>query len=72
MKLQPNLQVPAGYQPPQQSNNFGQAPTQEYQKTDTIRNQVNLKKQSLKLELVEGRSTDMRLCFSFDASAACR
>ena len=51
---------------------MGQGPTQEYQKTDTIRNQVNLKKQSLKLAPVEGRPTDMHLTFTFDASAACR
>jgi len=52
---------------------YGQMPrTQEYQRTATIRNQVNLKKQTLKLERVEGAPSSLAIHFTFDASAACR
>mmetsp|Transcript_10892 Transcript_10892/g.18893 ORF Transcript_10892/g.18893 Transcript_10892/m.18893 type:complete len:397 (-) Transcript_10892:1559-2749(-) len=49
-----------------------QTHTHEYQKTSTIRNQVNLKKGSLALERTARDSQAHRITFTFDASADCR
>ncbi|KAF5838659.1 hypothetical protein DUNSADRAFT_2423 [Dunaliella salina] len=46
--------------------------TQAYQRTATIRNQVNLRKQSLRLEPVNGSKELLSISFTFDASSACR
>ena len=70
--LVPPLQGPAppyGQVPPQ----YGQQPrTQEYQRTATIRNQVNLKKQTLRVDPAPGNDQELVISFTFDASAACR
>lgn len=64
------------YQQPYGPGQFGQPPrpvsAQEYQTTATIRNQVNLKKHTLKLVPLEGSPDTLSISFSFDASAACR
>lgn len=46
-------------------------PTQEYQQTATIRNQVNLKKHTLRLEATADPQV-LAITFTFDASASCR
>lgn len=46
-------------------------PTQEYQQTATIRNQVNLKKHTLRLEATADPQV-LAITFVFDASASCR
>lgn len=46
--------------------------THEYQQTQTIRNQVNLKKKSLRLQPLQGSTTEFLLEFNFDASTPCR
>ncbi len=50
-----------------------QAPKpQEYQRTATVRNQVNLKKGTLKLEKAAGAEDVLAITFKFDATAAGR
>ncbi|KAI8469170.1 MAG: zinc finger, C3HC4 type-domain-containing protein [Monoraphidium minutum] len=65
-----------GGQPPVAPPGRGPVPrpvaAQEYQQTSTIKNQVNLKKPSLKVVPLEGRPHEFRLEFAFDASAPCR
>lgn len=71
--------MPTPYQPPvyaPQQQQYGQPPrapvqTQEYQTTATIRNQVNLKKPTLKLE-PSSQAGVFSISFKFDASAPCR
>src|SRR5689334_2871109 len=64
--------------PPQFAPNghYGQPPrpplTHEYQQTQTIKNQVNLRKKTLRLQPVAESSTEFRLQFNFDASTPCR
>eukprot|EP00879_Flechtneria_rotunda_P027176 GHRR01029053.1.p1 GENE.GHRR01029053.1~~GHRR01029053.1.p1 ORF type:complete len:156 (-),score=38.99 GHRR01029053.1:1725-2123(-) len=64
-------------QAPYTPGHYGQLPPHipvihEYQQLQVIRNQVNLKKTTLRLAPVEGSSTELELQFSFDASAPCR
>lgn len=67
-----------GQQPPAAPDGaFGQPPrpqveTQTYHQTATVKNQVNLKKSSLKVEPIAGRPHDFSLAFTFDATAPCR
>ena len=49
-----------------------QAPPQQLTKTATIRNSVNLKKSSLGVKAAPGNPHQLRICFTFDASAPCR
>eukprot|EP00775_Hariotina_reticulata_P014623 gene14623-14759_t len=70
---------PLGLGPPQFSplpGHYGQPargpPTHEYQQTQTIKNQVNLKKKTLRLQPINNSSTEFLLQFAFDASAPCR
>ncbi|KAL6765178.1 zinc finger, C3HC4 type-domain-containing protein [Haematococcus lacustris] len=69
-------QGPTAFPPPAShphgASQPGNARTQEYQRTATIRNQVNLKKPTLKLQNVPGSADRMVICFTFDASAPCR
>mmetsp|Transcript_4725 Transcript_4725/g.10220 ORF Transcript_4725/g.10220 Transcript_4725/m.10220 type:complete len:389 (+) Transcript_4725:200-1366(+) len=67
------------YQAPYMPGQYGQpprpqvqVPVQEYQTTSTIRNQVNLKKPTLKITASPGNSQELSVSFRFDASAACR
>lgn len=81
---QPNYQQPYmpgqyGQPPPPGSAGARQAPapgppppTNEVQATQTIRNQVNLKKTSIKVQPLPGSSSQFSISFSFDATAACR
>uniref|UniRef100_A0A383VHQ5 RING-type E3 ubiquitin transferase n=1 Tax=Tetradesmus obliquus TaxID=3088 RepID=A0A383VHQ5_TETOB len=86
---QPNIQqgpqggpMPSGVQAsPAVPGQYGQrpAPTHEYHQTQTIKNQVNLKKKTLRLEPLQDSSsnssssnTKFALRFAFDASAPCR
>ncbi|KAI8464107.1 MAG: hypothetical protein J3K34DRAFT_127513 [Monoraphidium minutum] len=79
--LPPPPVLPGAFsQAPSAGSGFGQparpaaaaAATHEYHQTSTVKNQVNLKKASLKLAPVEGRPHDFGLQFTFDATAACR
>jgi hypothetical protein len=70
-------QQPAIHQPTTYPCHYGQAPvrpmaTHEYQQTQTIKNQVNVKKQTLRLEPVPGQPNLLSIQFAFDASAPCR
>eukprot|EP00878_Enallax_costatus_P002146 GHUV01002314.1.p1 GENE.GHUV01002314.1~~GHUV01002314.1.p1 ORF type:complete len:365 (+),score=80.41 GHUV01002314.1:265-1359(+) len=71
-------QAPYGNMPPMYAPNghYGQPPrpplTHEYQQTQTIKNQVNLRKKTLRLQPVAGSNTEFQLEFSFDASTPCR
>ncbi|KAG2442753.1 hypothetical protein HXX76_002834 [Chlamydomonas incerta] len=72
----PPVLGPAPQQQPYPQQPFGQPPrppvqTQECQTTATIRNQVNLKKQTLTLEATAQQGV-FNITFSFDASAPCR
>lgn len=79
MQLFPPLILQSGQQqqqmqPPQQ--HYPQTPpravpTQEYQQTATIRNQVNLKKHTLRLEATADPNV-LAITFTCDASASCR
>jgi hypothetical protein len=75
--------VPPGVQvAPTVPGQYGQrpAPTHEYHQTQTIKNQVNLKKKTLRLEPLQdsvisnssSSSKEFALRFAFDASAPCR
>ncbi|KAF6252455.1 zinc finger, C3HC4 type-domain-containing protein [Scenedesmus sp. NREL 46B-D3] len=74
--------VPPGVQfSPAVPGQYGQRPasTHEYHQTQTIKNQVNLKKKTLRLEPLQdssssssSSSTEFALRFAFDASAPCR
>jgi hypothetical protein len=72
--------LPPGVQAsPAVPGQYGQrpAPTHEYHQTQTIKNQVNLKKKTLRLEPLQdsssnSSSTEFALRFAFDASAPCR
>ncbi|WIA39222.1 hypothetical protein OEZ86_005346 [Tetradesmus obliquus] len=69
--------MPPGVQAsPAVPGQYGQrpAPTHEYHQTQTIKNQVNLKKKTLRLEPLQDSSsnTEFALRFAFDASAPCR
>ncbi|GFH08487.1 zinc finger protein, RING-type [Haematococcus lacustris] len=72
----PSTLGPTAFPPPAShphgASQPGNARTQEYQRTATIRNQVNLKKPTLKLQNVPGSADRMVICFTFDASAPCR
>lgn len=56
----------------QQQQPKPQVPPQQLTKTATIRNSVNLKKSSLSVKPVPGNPHELRICFTFDASAPCR
>lgn len=56
----------------QQQQPKPQVPPQQLTKTATIRNSVNLKKSSLGVKPVPGKPHELRICFTFDASAPCR
>jgi hypothetical protein len=72
--------LPPGVQASPVPGQYGQrpAPTHEYHQTQTIKNQVNLKKKTLRLEPLQdsssnsSSSTEFALRFAFDASAPCR
>jgi hypothetical protein len=74
--LQQGGAVPPGAQvAPTVPGQYGQrpAPTHEYHQTQTIKNQVNLKKKTLRLEpLQDSSGKEFALRFAFDASAPCR
>lgn len=75
-RTQPPVPTPVPQQQPYAPQQFGQPPrppvqTQECQTTATIRNQVNLKKQTLTLEATAQQGI-FNITFSFDASAPCR
>ena len=61
---------PVAPQPPPAAA-AAQAPPQELTKTATIRNSVNLKKNTLRLVPVAGDPQKLRITFSFDNSAPC-
>ncbi|MEW5309992.1 MAG: hypothetical protein WDW38_001829 [Sanguina aurantia] len=67
-QMQQHMQPPQQHypQPPPRA-----VPTQEYQQTATIRNQVNLKKHTLRLEPTADPNV-LAIIFTFDASASCR
>lgn len=67
----PYAQVPSQYPAPPAPQPPRPVQTQEYQTTATIRNQVNLKKQTLKVEPTANPQV-LAVTFRFDASAACR
>jgi E3 ubiquitin-protein ligase MGRN1 len=77
----PRQPPPGAFGAPPSAAGFGQPPqpppppaveTQTYHQTATVKNQVNLKKGSLKVEPVAGRPHDFKLSFTFDATAPCR
>lgn len=76
----PPQQQPYGRQPQQQPQHAAggrsrrpetTARPQSLTQTATIRNSVNLKKNSLRLESFEGNESVMKIVFDFDASAPC-
>lgn len=67
---QPPVAPPSGFGQPQQTRPPVQ--THEYHQTATIKNQVNLKKDSLKVEPLPGRPHEFALKFTLDATAPCR
>ncbi|GBF91408.1 hypothetical protein Rsub_04148 [Raphidocelis subcapitata] len=79
---QPQAQFGGGaQQPPAPAGGarygYGQPPrpavaAQEYTQTATVKNQVNLKKWTLKVTPLPGRPHEFGLSFSFDATAPCR
>lgn len=48
------------------------APYVEHEKAVTIRNDVNLKRETLRMEPDEGNPTNYLVAFTFDATVACR
>mmetsp|Transcript_5769 Transcript_5769/g.16515 ORF Transcript_5769/g.16515 Transcript_5769/m.16515 type:complete len:260 (-) Transcript_5769:130-909(-) len=83
-QLQPPNQFYPGYRPPppqqyaQQPPRYmqqapkPQPPPQQLTKTATIRNSVNLKKATLRLQPLPGNPQQLLISFTFDNSAPCR
>lgn len=74
--LQSSVQGPYGneghYQGPQIGSRPPGPPPQEIQATQTIRNQVNLKKKSIRVSPMLGNDEQLAVSFRFDATTACR
>ena len=58
-------------QPSAQAPKPGTKDGQDFTQTATIRNSVNVKKDTIKLEPLEGDPTKLRISFSFDCTQPC-